>query len=153
MKIRDKQCGFKQVKMKAEILDTLPINSVVDYDGETVPEGWEQVDDPNTYSTDEVKIGTWIDGKNLYKRTLVYTYSGVTSLNETINPNLSPNIDTVVKFEANFINSTKQNANATGSSFGVWFNSPTILRISSESWDSSKTYIIYIHTYYTKTTN
>jgi len=49
--------------------DTLPIYSIVDYDGDTVPSGYEQV---NSYSTDEVKIGdTWIDGKPIYRKTFI----------------------------------------------------------------------------------
>lgn len=51
--------------------DTLPIYSIVDYDGDTVPSGYEEV---NSYSTTEVKTGdTWIDGKPIYRKVLTGT--------------------------------------------------------------------------------
>lgn len=43
MKYRDPQTGeFKDITVK--VSDTLPIGTEVDYDGTTVPNGWEQVD-------------------------------------------------------------------------------------------------------------
>ena len=48
--------------------DALPINSIFEYDGDTVPDGYELVLD---YSTTEQIIGTWIDGKPIYRRTFV----------------------------------------------------------------------------------
>ena len=106
----------------------------------------------NIFDSTERVIGIWFN-KPLYRKILIYTYSGVTSLNETINPNLGSNVDTIVKFEGYFITNTKQIAMATGSGFGIWFNNVATLRISSAEWDSSKTYTIYVYTYYTKTTN
>lgn len=50
--------------------DTLPIGAIVDYDGDTVPEGYEIVAEP-TYSTNEQKTGeTWIDGKPIYRKVI-----------------------------------------------------------------------------------
>lgn len=59
---------MKPIGVKVE--DTLPVGTEVDYDGSTIPEGWEEVDDPNEYSTNEVRVGTWIDGKPLYRKTI-----------------------------------------------------------------------------------
>ncbi len=50
--------------------DTLPIGSIVDYDGDVVPTNYEKVDDPNQYSTEEKIIGTWIDGKPIYRKVI-----------------------------------------------------------------------------------
>ena len=48
MKYRDPVTGeFKEISVKAS--DTLPIGTIVDYDGDTVPDGWETVDDTGTY--------------------------------------------------------------------------------------------------------
>lgn len=55
--------------------DTLPIGTEVDYDGQTVPAGWQEVDDPNVYSTAEKRIGTWIDGKPLYRKVFKGNFS------------------------------------------------------------------------------
>ena len=58
-------------EMNVKVSDTLPIGSVVEYDGETIPAGWEEI---SSYSTDEVETGdTWIDGKPIYRK--VYTFS------------------------------------------------------------------------------
>lgn len=44
MKYRDPQTGeFKDITVK--VADTLPVGSEVDYNGTTVPNGWEEVDD------------------------------------------------------------------------------------------------------------
>lgn len=48
--------------------DTLPIGSEIDYDGETAPVGWQEIED---YSTSEVKTGeNWIDGKPIYRKVI-----------------------------------------------------------------------------------
>lgn len=42
--------------------------TIVAYDGDTIPEGYEEVDNPNVYSEEEKLIGEWIDGKPLYRK-------------------------------------------------------------------------------------
>jgi hypothetical protein len=52
--------------------DTLPIGAIVDYDGDTVPEGYEIVAE-TTYSTEEQKTGeTWIDGRTIYRKVIQF---------------------------------------------------------------------------------
>ena len=67
---------YKDIYVKT--FDTLPIGTEVDYDGNTVPDGWSEIEDiqPNVYSTTEQKIGTWIDGKPIYRTILNPTVSG-----------------------------------------------------------------------------
>ena len=73
IKYKDPTTGqFKDISVK--VADSLPIGTEVDYDGETVPTGWEQVDNPNDYSTTETRIGTWIDGKPLYRKVVTGIY-------------------------------------------------------------------------------
>lgn len=57
-----------------DALDELPIGSVIRYDGEDIPEGWEEVESYNddVYSEEEIVIGTWF-GKPLYRKTLSST--------------------------------------------------------------------------------
>ena len=52
--------------------DSLPVGTIVKYDGNTVPDGYEQVDELPTYSTDETICGTWIDGSTLYRKVMVF---------------------------------------------------------------------------------
>ena len=58
--------------------DTLPIGAMVEYNGTTVPQGYEKVSDGSfldIYSTSEQIVGKDENGKNVYKR----TFSGTTS--------------------------------------------------------------------------
>lgn len=59
--------------------DTLPIGAIVEYDGDTIPDGYEEVE---YYSTEETEIGTWIDGKPIYRR--IVTASVPNSGNQVI---------------------------------------------------------------------
>ena len=82
---------YKDIYVKA--FDTLPVGTEVDYDGSTVPSGWTEVADPNTYSTNEVRVGTWIDNKPLYKKTIVIQ-NVVIGTATTYNHNIQ-NVDTI----------------------------------------------------------
>lgn len=53
--------------------DDVPINTIVEYDGTTIPDGWEKVEDSsnsNVYSTEETIVGTFL-GKPLYRKVVV----------------------------------------------------------------------------------
>ena len=53
----------------ADLTDgAVPTGAVIGFDGTTIPGGFEEVDGFDIYSTDEIKIGTWIDGKTLYRK-------------------------------------------------------------------------------------
>lgn len=68
--------------------DTLPINSIFDYDGSTVPTGYEEVAD---YSTNEINTHQeWIDGKDIYRKVVVLSNVTLPSGNYTI-PNTNLN--------------------------------------------------------------
>ena len=66
--------------------ESLPVGSEIDYDGNSVPTGWQQVDDPSVYSSTEKRIGTWIDNKPLYMQTITTTISstGTTTISHGI---------------------------------------------------------------------
>lgn len=54
---------IKELNLKT--LDTLPEGSIIEYEGTTVPSGWEEVQD---YSTEEINTGKkWINGKPIYR--------------------------------------------------------------------------------------
>lgn len=75
IKYRDPYTGnFKDVAFKTR--DTVPEGAEVDYNGETVPTGWEEVPSyEHIYSTSEVKTNKkWIDGKPIYRKTFTDTY-------------------------------------------------------------------------------
>ena len=71
--------------------DTLPIGSEVDFIGETVPAGWEQV---SNYSTNEINTGeTWTNGKPIYRK--VVTLVGDTSTQNFPVSDIASNIDNI----------------------------------------------------------
>lgn len=83
---------YKDIYVKA--FDTLPVGAEVDYDGSVVPDGWTEVEDPNTYSTDEIRVGTWIDGKPIYRkvvRNIIPTGVGISVYNDN-------NIESVIHY-------------------------------------------------------
>ncbi len=64
--------------------DTLPINSILSYDGSSVPDGYEEVVD---YSTSEINTQMkWIDGRAIYR--LVITGSTSTKYDHAITGNI-----------------------------------------------------------------
>lgn len=66
----------------------VPTGAVVGFDGATVPGGYEEVDNPNNYTTTETVIGTWINGKPLYRKVVDFGYLPNTS-SKTVNSGLS----------------------------------------------------------------
>lgn len=100
MKYKDPATGqLKELSLKAA--DTLPIGTIVDYDGETVPDGWEKYGTED-YSTEETFTGKhWIDGKPIYRAVIYYENVIVTSDVHAI-PNYIKNVDEIIKFESLF---------------------------------------------------
>ena len=69
MKVRNSKGELKELVIKAN--DSIPAGAVIDFEGDVVPEGYEQVEDKGEiYSTEEQVIGTWIDGKPLYRKVI-----------------------------------------------------------------------------------
>lgn len=55
-------------------VDALPIGSVLLYNGDEIPEGYIELEDYEpTYSIEEKVIGTWIDGRPIYRKVIVTT--------------------------------------------------------------------------------
>lgn len=55
------------------------------------------------YSNDEKRVGTWIDGKPIYQKTIVGKTPSSTGVNTTIVDVSSWNIDKVILFEGTFM--------------------------------------------------
>lgn len=51
----------------------IPQDGVIAFDGDVIPEGYEEVANPNVYSTTEQVIGTWTNGKPLYRKVFIFT--------------------------------------------------------------------------------
>ena len=83
---------LKELVIKAN--DSIPANSVIEYEGDVVPEGYEKVEDKGEiYSTEEQRIGTWIDGKPLYRKVGTIKFTSIYSQgNFTVGSLISSNI-------------------------------------------------------------
>ena len=70
MKYRDPYTG-DFVDMYLSATDTLPVGTIIDYDGTNIPAGWEEYELPeDIYSDEEVETGeVWIDNKPIYRKT------------------------------------------------------------------------------------
>ena len=80
--------------------DNLPVGTEVDFDGQSsdIPVGWEQVEDKGeVYSTTETRVGTWTDGKPLYRKVVA-----LSSLNQTISITDFNLIDKIIDYEVVF---------------------------------------------------
>lgn len=78
MKYSQDGITYDEIYIKA--LDSMPVGTIVDYDGTSanIPVGWETLG--NDYSTTEINTGqTWIDGKPIYRIVLDITDTNTTS--------------------------------------------------------------------------
>ena len=144
-----------------KVEDTLPIGFEGEIpDGTPIPEGWVEVDDPNEYSTDEIKIGTWIDGKPLYRKVYTGTISTEgTNYNYNDITGLSNTIDQIVGF-GGYANNNQTGGNRISNSIpNMWINAtyfPIEHRIRIYSYDKTWFAIgtsYYLVVEYTKTTD
>lgn len=148
---------WEEITIKA--LDSMPVGSIVDYDGQVsdIPVGWEQVNDYST--TDEIDTGkTWIDGKEIYRKVLTGSVSGTGK--KTITHNIQ-NISNVINANGSVytglawyllpMSGATDNISGYSTSLELVTSTSIILFIGTNLGSSSKTYYIILE--YTKTTN
>ena len=94
MKVRNSKGELKEIVIKAN--DSIPANGIIDFDGDVVPEGYEKVEDKGEiYSTEEQRIGTWIDGKPLYRK--AFDIKTISASNTDLVNVSNLNIETLIK--------------------------------------------------------
>ena len=139
---------MKPLGVKVE--DTLPVGTEVDYDGQDIPEGWVEIDDPNTYSTEEQRIGTWIDGKPIYRKVFTGTFENDTNFHQ-----IASNVENLINVGGTtagrhfsyFINTTTM----TGETDFVIFNGNLNYRLRAYDRLGGQDYNLFAE--YTKTTD
>lgn len=97
MKYKDEQGNWVSIALSS--LDSMPVGTIVDYDGDIseIPVGWEETNDPEIYSTAEVKTNkTWINGKPIYRKVI----NGITPSQESAEQNvaMADNIDEIIEW-------------------------------------------------------
>ena len=110
------------------------------------------------YSMGEQKIGTWIDGKTLYRKTIFKTVKITANTNLVINSEIQ-NIDTITKIDGVISSSTKTNYrqintyNLENNAVSISMSASTNGNITIYSTDDWTTPNIIITLEYTKTTD
>ena len=110
------------------------------------------------YSTEERKIGTWVDGKPLYRKTIIITNTALQSGNNVIPHGIS-DLKTCVKHELAkdggqifpYFNLDNNNNLQTGTFLALVNSTHFNIRIFGDSWGAQN--IWYVTLYYTKTTD
>lgn len=124
--------------------------------GESDENGYTQeyINNLHTYSTDEIRIGTWIDGKPLYRK--VYNFSTPSSADvDTVIFSAPNNIDTMVNL---YGMTTTQNARFTLNSYysstyytSTYYNPTDGIRMKVGTSLVGRSGVAFVE--YTKTTN
>lgn len=136
--------------------DEFPLGTVIEYDGDEVPEGYEEVEDKGEiYSTEEVRIGTWIDGKPLYRK--VVNFGTLPNAAEKTVAHNIDNIDSICKVYGVTTNPSAATFSipiastvATKSIYVFTTKTNVVVGAGSDRTEFTKTYIIIE---YTKTTD
>lgn len=83
-------------------IDTLPVGSVVMYNGDDIPEGYIELENYEpTYSLEEQVIGTWIDGLPIYRKVILTTTPS--TANSWIDVSIgTDNIKEYIRYDAKF---------------------------------------------------
>lgn len=110
------------------------------------------------YSTEEVKIGTWIDNKPIYKKTIIISNKAFSNGDNTIAHGIS-NFKQCIKAElkkdgAHIFPYFNYNPNNTilSQTFIAFVDSTNItIRLMNDSWGNQ--HVWYVTIYYTKTTD
>ena len=141
--------------------ESLPVGTELDFDGtsQDIPTGWEEITNPNSYSTSEVKTNEiWTNGKPIYRK--VITINGLPNNSEAwYNTNITNAslcfYDTTCKLTANDENIQKLPYTSPFSSTGnIAFtvkSDVTDMHITTFT-DRSNAFVTVI-LYYTKTTD
>lgn len=86
-KKQDTLTAGSNIKIESNVISadsSLPQNSVIKYDGDTIPEGFELIGEDSeqtmeVYSTNEQIIGYWIDNKPIYRKVITTTLPTVST--------------------------------------------------------------------------
>ena len=131
------------------------VNKVTDSDMNQIKYA---INDSTSYSNTEEVVGTWIDGKPIYRKVITHTISDTTATNVTIATNIS-NMETLVNargvgnfiFESNKIAMPLTFYNSGGwNSYHVIQNGTNITYQKAENWPVTELHFILE---YTKTTD
>lgn len=99
------------------------------------------------FSQQDKIIGKWYNGSDMYSKVLTYTYSNITTINDTKSlTGIIPNGKELVFYNYCVIRNDHQVCMFDG----IWFNYPGHyeLRVQANNLSSSNSYDLYVYCYY-----
>lgn len=132
----------------------IPTGGEFQFDGTTVPDGYEEIDDPYVYSTNEIKTNKkWINGKPIYRKCIANSSSATNGTQFSLNSIL--NMETLTNIISKEVRST--GAEIFGNYYDGSSNKFTLQYYANNNsintWAGSETYTVTIFVEYTKTTD
>lgn len=130
------------------------ISAIQDTKGNGLDEIITDIKNKNNYSTDERVVGTWIDGRNVYEKTVAITK---TSVGETEHEHGIQNVDFIWASESFILDNTKSvysYSNFMDRNYNVsiyWMNSTKMALYVGNSRGGQLPFIFYIKLRYIKT--
>ena len=110
----------------------------------------------NNYSTEEQVVGTWIDGKPLYRKLVTYTYTATGNSEFSFNHNISDVDFICVDSSISYLLVSSHNyslfQSVNSRSYNTDVDSTKVLGYE-EFGDGTRTFKMYIFLQYTKTTD
>lgn len=132
--------------------DSLPIGTQVVYNGASIPDGWEEVED---YSTTEIDTGkTWIDGKPIYRKVITGALSGTERQSFPLGINnlgMIISLNGIVSNGSNFFTLPSYRGSDHNTGIQIWADTTYGVSIICENDRAG--YTAYIQVEYTKTTS
>lgn len=118
----------------------IPTNGVIGFEGSTIPDGFEEVDNIFEYSANEIKIGTWF-GKPLYRKVFVIEGTEIQSGKNTINHNIS-DLEELVRADLK-LHSTGLGSGNSNTYMSPMYNSGTSYKIMTVTYVTKTNFILY----------
>ena len=152
LNVEDKITNAPSINL-VQMMAGVPEEGVIEFDGDEIPEGYEEVESYNTYSTEEHFTGKyWIDGKKIYGKTVYSTsISGYTDITKNTcdfirTKNIDIHVNEFIFPPARYIGDTDRadffyNKNSGGFNVGL-----------GSEWSSGFNYVVF-DLEYTKTTD
>lgn len=139
-----------------ENLDELPIGTRVEFNGETIPDGWEEVEEisnDEVYSTEEQVIGTWF-GKPLYRKTIDFGYMAKANVFKHVPHNVA-NVEKIWIDRSNsyFVDASLNYYDVSDYDWHTSVNATNISAVVASNDYDRTTSSMYVTIRYTKTTD
>lgn len=134
------------------------LNNILSMINELPEGGSSSTDNFGVYSTEEIVVGRWLDGKPIYKKTITIQIDGASDITNA--PHNISNLDNVIRYEAFFKEGTTTrympqfyNDMSPTYAINVYLIGSELVQVVYGQWAKNIKPLIYTTLYYTKTTD